>query len=164
MKLTFYPDHDGTLLEKAAKEYQSLWDAEGEKITSAIEKATKLTFIEKLINVTVFEGTSHSHPLALRASYSTDQKKGALIHELCHRLMFANKVKFPDKNEDMGLASHKQVNLVLYDIWTDLYGEVFAKEQVGIESQRQPFYADAWQWALDLSREDRQKLLSSLMK
>jgi len=162
LTITFYPDSDEDALIQASEDYQNIWDNEGEDIVSKIAEISNLKFIEKYINAVVFEGMSFSHPLSLRASYTAETKKATLIHELCHRLTFGNNLKHPTDNENLQLTIHKKINLILYDIWVELYGEKFADEQVEIESKRQPFYKEAWNWALKYSKSERAENFSKL--
>ncbi len=144
MKINFYPDHDDLELIKSAEEYQEIWIKESARIIETIERLTGLKFTENTINAVVIEGVSRSHPLSLRASYPIETKKATLVHELFHRLI-------PGKEDEI----HKLLDLILYDVWIDLWGEDFAKKQVKVESERQPLYKDAWDWALSLTREQR---------
>lgn len=127
-----------------------------------MRRTSGLTFVEKKINAIVFEGVSHSYPLSLRASYEPDEKLATLVHELCHRLAFANRVRVPENSENGSLATHKQINLILYDVWATLEDENFAKRQVEVESARMNIYKEAWDWALGFSKEERQQRFESL--
>ena len=139
MNINFYPDNENFI--EAAKEYQLIWEKDGNRIITALESTSKMIFKEKIINAIVFEGISHSHPLSLRASYSSDVKKSTLIHELAHRLMVGNNMK-----AENSLEAHKLINGILYDAWVSLYGKEFADTMVKIESERTPIYKEAWDW------------------
>ena len=163
--IKFHPESNKREFIQAAKEYQSIWKEDGKRIVDAIEKASTLKFVEKLINALIFEGRSRSYPLQLRASYSKEVKKARLIHELCHRLLSGNnlevKIKYGTKKH---LVVHKQINLILYDIWADLYGKGFADEMVKEESNLAPYYKKAWEYALSFTREERMKKFLELIK
>ena len=77
--------------EPPAQEYRAIWNAEGQRIIAALEAETGLTFPDPPIAVTVREGVSGAtldgRRIFMRASYSADEKKGALIHELGHLLV-----------------------------------------------------------------------------
>lgn len=45
---------------------------------------------------------------------------------------------------------------ILFDIWTELYGENFARAQVNIEPERMLVYKEAWEWALLKDKYERQ--------
>ena len=57
---------------------------------------------------------------------------------------------------------HRLLYLFLYDAWTDLYGSAFADRMVRIERRIGPAYDAAWDWALSMTREDRQRRLREL--
>lgn len=170
MKIFFHPDCDDKELLKAAEEYQQIWDIESKKMLETIEKISGLSFKEKFINALVIEEMSRSHPLTLRASYHNGQKRAVLVHELCHRLIAGNVVinerkRKLDKKKLLALSTerHKLLDLILYDILIDLYGEDFADKNITIESKRQNFYKEAWQWALSFNREQRSELFSKFV-
>jgi hypothetical protein len=164
LRLTFLPE--ASEFKEAADQYHAIWDTEGDRMTSAIEKLAGLEFQVLEVLAGVFEGISQSEPLRLRASNTEADKKAVIVHELCHRLIDENEVAgnvrlLSDSNES--LAAHKQIDLFLYDAWIDLYGDKFANDQVERrEKSYAPFYAEAWEWALTMSLEERQKLLHSL--
>lgn len=161
LKITFYPESDKAEFIKAAKEYQDIWDSEGEKIIETMERISGLRFVEKFINAIVYEWISFSFPLRLRASYPLDIKKATLIHELGHRLLAGNKITKKGKNF-RALEIHKPLYLILYDIWVNLYGEDFAKKNVKIESERHEDYKEAWEWVLSFDKETRTKKFTEL--
>ena len=142
------PDH-----AKAAAEYEQIWAAEGGRIIQALEDESGLRFNENNIQVIVLEEASSSGfraiPMRLRASYPSDEKKATLIHELGHRLQ-GHLFK---KDEE----SHPYLFLFLYDVWTQLYGQEFADQQVKVESARKGLYdyESAWKDALQLTQAER---------
>ncbi len=162
LTITFYPESDRIEFIEATTAYQRIWDNDGTKILETIMKISSLSFAEHYINALIFEGISFSNPLMLRASYPEQVKRGTLIHELCHRLLVENNINVIGQDREIGqLLTHKYVNLILFDIFSDLYGQGFAEEMVSVESARRPFYRVAWEWALSLSREERaQKFLA----
>ena len=164
MKINFYPERDNTKFETAVKEYEVIWKEKGDKITKTIERISGLKFRENLINALIFDGTAYSVPLRLSSNPLPEIKEGILIHELCHRLLIGNKIKFPMKmtEENYNLEVHKLVNLILFDTWVDLYNEVFANKQIkaeikiGGDNDKNP-YKLAWDWARKMTRDERQK-------
>lgn len=142
------PEH-----QAAAREYDAIWAADGQRIVDALAKRTGLRFEEAQIRVLVVEEPSSSgfgtRPMRMRASYPADTKKATLVHELGHRLQ--SKI-FKRDEED-----HPFLFLYLYDVWTDLYGQAFADQQVKIESAREGLYdyARAWRQALALTEDER---------
>jgi len=153
LKINFYPDSDKKGLIEAVEGYKKIWLDEAEKIVESIKKVSGLSFVEKEINAVVFEGRSGSSPLCLRASYSYATKKASLVHELCHRLLDGNGLGLP-RGQNSSLE-HKHLDLVLYDIWIDLYGQLFANEQIAIESNKVQLYKEAWDYALAFTKEER---------
>lgn len=165
LNLEFYPYCDKLELVEAAKEYIQIWEKDGKKIVETIEKVAGQKFKFKIIRVIVYEGTCHSYPLRLRASLAENDKKAAIIHEIIHinlsdqtnELLKKKKVQDP----------HQFTNLILYDIWLDLYGKSFADEQVERESKfTNKFYnyKFSWDWALSLNKEERAKKFRELVE
>jgi hypothetical protein len=152
LKVTFSPE-SGKFVE-ATREYQSLWDSEGARMVEAMESVSGLKFAEKEVRAIVYEGVSFSgfgdRPMKMRASYPPDIKKATLIHELGHRLLS----RLPETRE---IDAHRALFLVLYDIWTKLYGKDFADKAVEVEKKRKGIYdyESAWNWALSLTQEER---------
>jgi len=162
MVINFYPEQDNLKFEKAAKEYQKIWEEEGERITKVIEKVSGLRFKEKVINAIIYDEISYSVPLKLQADLSTQHKKGTLTHELCHRLVVGNNIKIKSGKtyNSWTMAIHKHIDLILYDIWVKLYGEDFAKKEIEYEislwtGKGISPYKTAWDWALGMTKEQR---------
>ena len=153
LSITFVPENNGFIAGACA--YSRIWEEEGGRIITAIETAAGLKFKERSVTATVYEGISWSNPLKLRASYSEDTKKATLVHELLHRLSQEYLLTMPAKDEPFDLRQHKQIDLLLYDLWCGLYGKTFADQQVALESSRTPMYKAAWDWALCLSKAER---------
>lgn len=84
LAITFTPQD--TTFAAATAEYRQVWADEGPRITEAMERLTRLGFVDRQIDAIVFEGVSRSGsrdvPMSLRASYPLDTKKSALVHEL----------------------------------------------------------------------------------
>ncbi len=163
LQINFYPESDKREDIKAAEEYQDIWDKEGVKIVTAIEKYSNLTFKIKIIKALVFEGASSSNPLKLRNSYSFDIKRSTLIHELIHILLRDNNIKIPGKinfKEDL----HKVIYLILYDVWVDLFGKNLAMVSKDKECVINLVYKKAWSWALSFPKEERMVKFQEMKK
>ena len=94
--LIFTLESKTSAFELAATEYRAIWAAEGVRVIEAMERFTTLKFPQKQITIQVFEGPSNASllfnrdgipvgsrdPMRLRASYSTDNKKGTLVLSL----------------------------------------------------------------------------------
>ena len=102
--------------------------------------------------------------MRLRASYDDETKKATIVHELLHRISADYMLPFPEPNDDLSLAIHKQIYLVLYDLWVQLFGKVAADRQLALESSRSLIYKNAWEWALGLSKEQRAERFAKLSK
>ena len=162
LKINFYPEQNNPDFEKASIEYTKLWEGEGNKIVATIEEVSGLKFKEKIINALVFDDVSYSVPLQLTANVTLERKRGALVHELCHRLVVRNNIKVESRKSYNSwiLAIHKHIDLVLYDVWVKLYGENFAKREIKYEISlwnRKGIspYKIAWDWALSMTKEGR---------
>ena len=160
LNISFTPDNPE--FSEAAKEYAAIWAKDGKRITDAIENSVRKRFNVKDIQAIVFEGISQSNPLKLRASYDRNTKSATLVHELLHIISAEYMFKLPGKEDELSIGLHKQIDLVLYDIWLELYGEQFAHKQVAIESKRTAIYKEAWNWALDFSKPKRHSMFLDL--
>jgi hypothetical protein len=149
LSLAFVPE--SSTFADAAREYERLWAAEGDRIVRAMETVAGLTFRDTAVTVIVYEGVSRSGyrdiPMRMRASYAPDTKKATLIHELGHRLQSG---LFRREEEE-----HGPLFLWLYDVWVRLYGRDFADAQVEVEKRRRGPYPKAWNDALALSPAER---------
>lgn len=171
MNINFYPDCDDYGLVKNSKIYTNFWKKEGIKIISEIEETSGLFFKESFINAIIYNGISYSFPLRLQASLESEHKKGALIHELCHRLVVGNSIKLIPAAEDINISMtiHKHTYLILFDIWKNLYGVEYANKEVIFEKNLWKgsgtnYYALAWDWALSKNRETRNKIWKTSLK
>lgn len=136
----------------ATEEYKSIWSEDKNRIVEAWESITDLAFQEEEMEAVIHDGKSQSHPLLLRDRYDIDRKKSVLVHELGH-ILLQDRV---DQKEFTSLENHKTLFLVLYEVWTRLYGEQFAQESVDWESKvLGRVYKEAWEWALSFSKEER---------
>jgi len=149
LRLDFVPE-SSTFVD-AAREYERLWAAEGDRIVRAMEEVSGLALRDTAVTVIVYEGVSQSGfrdiPMRMRASYPPDTKKATLIHELGHRLQQG---LFRRDEEE-----HGPLFLWLYDVWVRLYGRDFADAQVQVERRRRGPYPKAWDEALALSAAER---------
>jgi hypothetical protein len=155
---------ESSTFEAATAEYRRLWADEGSRIVGAMQGATGLTFIQSTIPVIVYEGISLSGnrdtPMRLRASYVYEDKQGAIVHELGHRLISQLTTRPDDLDE------HRVLDLFLYDVWVTLWGQAFADRQVQVESGRRGVYdyESAWRWALSLSAAERASRFEAIVR
>jgi hypothetical protein len=145
----------------ATDEYRAIWAKEGPHIVAAMERISGLRFEKGPVPASIYEGTSFSgepggRPMMLRASYPEATKRGTLVHELGHRIAFDVKVPFDH---------HEVIDLFVYDVWVDLWGQAFADDQIAVESQRNGAdYAGMWKKTLALSPADRARRLQDVIK
>jgi hypothetical protein len=153
VSLSFTPEND--TFASATDAYRQLWDARGDAIIAALERASGLTFRERAVKAIVFEGASSSGfgdtPMRMRASYPVDVKEATLAHELGHRM------NAQLRNRPQDVDEHRLLFLYLYEAWDILGGKEFADRQVVIESARKGIYdyEAAWKWAMAQTKEQR---------
>ena len=158
LQVNFTPSDDS--IRAATDEYKAIWGQEGPRIVPAMERRSGLRFEAGPIEVSVYEGTSYSgepggRPMLLRASYPAATKRATLVHELAHRL--ANDVRVP-------FDHHEVIFLFVYDVWVELWGQMFADEQVVIESRRTGAdYAGMWKKVLAMSPAERAGRLKAVI-
>ena len=149
----------GPQLASPAEEYRRIWESDGRQIVTVMEEVAGVPYPDSAIEVIVTEGkpmTSYDgRTIRLRGRYSATYKKAILVHEIGHRLAFT--LRHPPELDD-----HQLLYLFLYDVWTDLYGQAFADRMVSIERQNGPAYDIAWDFALAMSRDERQAMLRTL--
>jgi len=158
VQLRLIPVFEDPEFVNAATEYEKIWQADGEQILNALEKHSQLPLNENRIAVVVYEGVSYSgrdvhDVMKLRASYSEDIKKGTLIHELSHRLMFQMDAQSTSDTRDI----HEILFLFLYDVWAEVYGSEFANKKVAHERSLSARYEDAWSKTLKLDTTERKQ-------
>ncbi len=153
VSIHFFPE--SAQFAEAAREYQALWEVEGDRIIEVLEHVSGLKCTEREIQAVVYEGISRAGlrgaPMKMRASYPAETKKATLIHELGHRHIMQLRWRPSELDE------HRVLFLFLYDVWERLYGQEFAAEQVEVEKKRKGVYdyEAAWAWALAQSKEER---------
>jgi hypothetical protein len=147
--------------EAATEEYRQVWATEGARMVEALERYAGVPLPDRRIRVIVFEGVSDSGrrggPLHLRASYAVPVKRATLAHELLHRQV----------DEIEGLAAcypeiHDVMAVMLFELWSELWGRAFAVEQARVESARSRRYLGSWTKALALSRSERRSVIAGI--
>ncbi len=143
--------------------YRTLWRAEGARIVAALERESGLAFPDRPLEIVLRDAPPMTgygcSAIRLRGTYTGPTAVGTLIHELGHCLT----ARMP---RTAGLDDHRLLYLFLYDAWTDLYGPDFADRMVRLE-RRIPGrydYAAAWDWALAMTREERQGRLRARLR
>jgi hypothetical protein len=148
---------------QAANEYSRIWSVDGKRIERALEHATGATLGKQQIRVVVYEAISYSgsasEPMVLRASYPEPVKRAALVHELTHRYLDLLSLEgscFAD--------IHEVVDLVLIQVWSDLWGREFAENQTAVEMSLSARYKRAWVDVLVLNEYQVTKKLQRILR
>lgn len=157
--IAFVPAGPG--FEAPAQDYRQLWEEEGGRIVAALEAATGHAFpsdrIDAIVSASPPMASYDGRSIRLKAGYPRSYMRAVLVHELGHRLALT----LPRR---AGMDDHRLLYLILYDVWVDLYGREFADLMVWIERQIPGAYdyAAAWDWALSMTREQRQARLHGM--
>jgi hypothetical protein len=155
LQINFYPESDKQKYIQATNEYQLIWKKDKIKILELIKKYSGIDFKTKVINAIIFDYISSSMPMNLEEKLTYNQKEAVIVHELLHRLLVDNNFQIPYK-ENSAKTIHQIIDLILFDIWTDLFGEIKAKENIKHEiSYGDLNYKNAWKWALSFSKDER---------
>jgi hypothetical protein len=171
LDIRFHPECDLAELVEAAAEYQRLWNHYRERILEGFRVVTGLEHAEGLINAIVWHGGSETCPLRFRAvppewaGPVEEFRRGVIVHELSHRLIRGNRARLgmPPYQPDRQRENHELIDLFLFDVWTDLFGEEFARRRAAAESRSQPFYREAWEATLALDRPARAAKLAAVL-
>ena len=146
---------------RSAEQYRQLWRAEGERIVAALERESGLTFPDRPLEIILRDGRPMTgfgcSLMRLRGNATGPHATGTFVHELGHCLA----ATLPRRAD---IDDHRLLYLFLYDTWTALSGRDFADEMVAIERQI-PLaydYSAAWDWALAMTRAQRQLLLRAV--
>lgn len=168
MKINIYTNNEKYNMH--CVEYKAVWQIEGKKIMEAFKKILKLDFNEKEITLLINEGKTGGNfsgdTLNEEMNFRSDNrcKIGTFLHELSHRIVLEYNLLEIAK-EKLNLQNiHELIDLFLFDVLKLLYGEETAKFRVeyecGFEEEE---YKNAWNYALNLSFEERQKKLSEII-
>ena len=149
------------LYEYYANRYRTIWEEDGERIIAALEARTCMPFSEPSVRATVADAVSHSggqdSPMRLRFSYTRNEKKSTLVHELAHRHLWQLEKRLDD------IDGHMTLYLVLEQVWADVWGEEFADARVQGESGWDEDYESAWAWARSMTSDERMQLWNRLL-
>ncbi len=153
LAINFYPESDLEDFAPSVSEYERIWNEDGERIIRALESHAGLQFRETVINAVVGDGISHSHPLFLRYSLSSADKRVTLVHELGHRLLYK---RVPGMGTVSSLGHHKYLFLILGDVLGALYGKEYLAQTIARDNALAPKYKEAWAWANAFTETERQ--------
>jgi len=169
-----------------ANEYRELWKRHARKLRASIRTITSLDFRQRTITAQVRMGTYGEAGWYHKAmALPTDPgnhglKLMTLVHELSHRLMTGNGFTMADfgiedrigKDTDAIVDfQHRLIYLFEYDVMCNAHGDEGGElcrtyDELGQESNganAEP-YKRAWQWAMQLTFEQRQHCLRWLVQ
>lgn len=179
MKFDIKPADDSFDMMLEAGQYQKIWQDHSARITAAFTKLTGLHFQQYHITAQVTKGTHGNagqpgKAMILPDDYTTtDRKTCTLMHELGHRLLGGNALNpvalglLPDEeghHDDWQWYEHRHLYLFLQDSIREAFGEEYADRCAKEELQNAPdHYLEAWNWAMSMSFEERQKAVRILV-
>jgi hypothetical protein len=168
-KIHFLPDSDLDDVSEAIKEYEHIWNVDGEKIVYVWQELSGYVFKETFINAVIYGRKGGlSHPLCLKGNCTLDEKKIHLVHELGHRILLPPRRELFKKYnlQPTSLDNHKIEYLVLYDVYEAVYGKEFADFAVKWDRENLgSVYKEAWDFALSFkTKEVRQEKFKEMMK
>ena len=152
-------------------EYKMIWLLEGEKIQKAFSKIIGLEFKEDVIKLLINEGLNGSNSAGdsvtsiMNFRYNNRCKIGTFLHELSHRIALEYNM-FEISQQLYGFVEiHELLDLFLYDVIKELYGQEAADLRVEYESGfQEPEYARGCEKTLKLTFEERQNLLKKIVE
>jgi hypothetical protein len=179
MKFIIKPDNNSFSLILEANQYHEQWRLHVRAIRRAFREITGLDFQQRVITARVSDvpfSTSGKpwQPMRLMANHrSPERKLITLVHELSHRLLNGNALGLVAtgtfaQNEDPGDAGteidHRRIYLFEYDVVNRALGPQWAKHcrqhETGGTADKP--YAEAWDYAMSLTFEQRQQALKEL--
>lgn len=97
--------------------------------------------------------------------YNNRCKLGTILHELSHRIVMEHSLYEKAKNIYALNDIHELIDLFLYDIIVELYGEEAANLRVEYESNfEDAIYKNSWHKALSFDFKERQLMLKEIVK
>lgn len=162
VRLDFRP-HDH-VAAPAARDYERIWLAEGERMVRVMESVSGLSFAATLdrrapLPVEIVAradcADDRDGALQLPPGASDDARKAMLTHELGHRLQSGLLAGTAD--------DHVPLYLWLYDAWVQLYGRDFADAQVAAERRRGGAPQAAWTVVATLTHAQRAARWQAIM-
>ncbi len=162
MQLVFSSNKEHVL---SKLEYEALWQVYGHKIQHAFEKIAGLSFKEDNIDSIVgnyesnFAGNTLKEPMLFR--FSVRHKLGTIIHELSHRFLIEYQFQYANVLEN----DHELIDLFLYDVIQESFGESAARERVAYECTFPELeIPNAWNKILKHSKSKRRELWNTVLK
>lgn len=133
-------------IEAKTKSFQAIWQENGDKILTAMQNVTGLSFVRNRIDISVVAGNprSHSNPIIIKSSWTPEEFLNVLTHELIHNLVGDNSEITQNKwkpwtqiveqypNEPKLVKNHILVYFIMRKI-TELTGIEFKEEIIDTE-------------------------------
>lgn len=109
------PSHKEVI--KRVKNYNTIWNKDGDKVVRGIEKALGLTFKRTLIPVYVVSGNprAFSDPFVIKSGYTDKEFLNIMMHELVHCIMSDNNIKTLDI-----VSRHIPVYAAMFYVFNDV--------------------------------------------
>lgn len=177
MRLIIKPEKPNFRLIVEAQAYKEVWKANSRKILKAFRDITHLDFKQKVItahvhdNIISLSGYRRT-PMKLHGRGRTsDDKLFTIVHELCHRLLGGNGLRTLTPESLSKLDDHKLMYLFESDVVRAALGnemteklETFElRDSLGKDSIYLKEYLEAWQWAMNMTLQQRQEKLNNLI-
>lgn len=169
MNLIIYTDNEKYRMH--CEEYKIIWEKEGKKIQDAYEKVLHIPFKEKEIKLLINSGKDGSNYSGdtindeMNFRYNNRCKIGTFLHELSHRIIMEYDLFSKGKKLYNYKDIHEVVDLFLYDVICNLYGEESANMRVEYESGfEEETYRTSWEEALSKTYEERQEIIKRIME
>lgn len=170
MKIVFRIKPDESFeVQLARLQYQQFWDANEAQIKESFYRHTGLRFRQQIITVHVHNGYwsragVQGVPMRLTCHFGKNTGPGiVLLHELAHRLLMGHDIAPSGVAANRTYTYHRQIDLFLFDIWSDIFGETLAVQAVEAEQAISFAYEVAWDWALGKSSSQRQATLKRII-
>jgi len=166
------PDSNDLGLILAAAQYRKMWKEHGVKILRAFRTVTGMDIVRTRISARVTRayvsaagnGTPYNAMRLAAGDYRSNEfKLMTMVHELTHRLLMSNgygphALKFTGEYDEE--IDHRHVYLIEYDVVLEALGKDWADICVQYESRgdwspEESGHIAAWQWAMNMTSEER---------
>lgn len=166
MRLIFkYPEDPLGQFEEmlATKNYETIWQEDGERIIERFKHYTGLDFVQDEIEVIAHDGMSMSgmdgKPMRLSIWNKTlTEKRSALTHELAHRLLFGHGL-YAEPETD---TDNDEIRVLLFqgEVLRNLYSEeVYDYWSSRSHSKFSDEHMKDLRYVLSLSKDDRTRII-----
>jgi hypothetical protein len=152
-RIRFHASNDS--LRESARALDSLWVADGSRITAALQRASGLSFVAKgdtSITAVIVDDIPdapgfRAFPIQVNAKATLDASKERLVRLLAQRL-HGHLFRFDEDDRPF-------LSLWFHDALAEAYGPRLARSRIDAERRDGPHLRTAWDIALALSRRAR---------